>query len=466
MNGKVYLIGAGPGKADLITVRGRNILKAADVVIHDYLVDKSILGYVADGAEIINCAGLGKRRVSSGKSDSQRRINDLLVKKARLGKKVVRLKNGDSSIFGRCREECEVLLENNIEFEIVPGITSALAASSINGIPLTDRKIASSCVFVTGREALKGNRSFVDWRNIAGSGTVVLYMGVGSLDNIITKLLDSGKSIDTPVAIIQKASLITEKTVIGTLGDISKKAKKDGVSPPAVIIIGEVAGLAKKFNWIRKNRRILFTGLSEERFFIEGTYFHLPLIEIKPLEDYAELDRHLKTIRRFDWIIFGSRYGVEYFFKRLRAIGEDSRALYRIKIAAIGGSTGRRLSDHGIFPDLIPRKESSEGLIGVFRKLKLKGKKVFLPRSDISDKGLERRLEDLGAQVTSSFAYRNAMPIDLPEVDLKEFDEVMFTSPSTVRNFKRRYIKIPDGIKVKCIGNVTLKEAKRCGLLD
>lgn len=466
MSGKVYLVGGGPGKPDLITVRGRNILKAADVVIHDYLVDKSILKYAADRTEIINCALLGKKQVLSGKSDSQRKINELLVKKARLGKKVVRLKNGDPSIFGRCAEECEALLKNNIEFEIVPGVTSGVAASSINGIPLTDREIASSCVFVTGREAFKKKDSFIEWRHITGSGTVVLYMGVGALDNIVNKLLESGKSGDTPVAIIQEASLITERAVTGTLRDISEKAKEAGIKPPAVIIIGEVVALAKRFNWIRNNRRILFTGLSEERFFLKGTCFHLPLIEIKPLKDYAEFDRHLKRIKNFDWIIFASRYGVEYFFKRLRAVGEDSRVLCGIKIAVIGGSTGACLSDHGILADLIPRKESSRGLIEAFQKLKLEGKKIFLPRSDISDKGLERKFEGLGARVTSSFAYTNVMPPDLPELDLKEFDEIMFTSPSTVRNFKKRYVNIPEGIKVTCIGDVTLKEARRCGLLD
>ena len=463
---KVYLVGAGPGKPDLITVRGLNILKEAEVVIYDYLVDKRLLEETKEGVELICSDQLGKKRYSDGFLKTQDRISDLMVKKAKEGKKVIRLKNGDPSIFSRCSQELDALVKKRIEFEIVPGITAASTASSLSGIPLTDRKFASSCVFVTGHEAPIKKKSLIDWDSLAKSDTVVLYMAVENLDKIIKKILRAGKDKSTAVAIVQDASLLTQKVLTGTLRDIMTKAKSQKIKPPAIIIIGKVVELEKKFNWLKKNKRILFTGLSKERFFERGSYFHLPLIKIEPMKDYEEFDNYLRNIKEFDWIVFASRYGVEYFLKRLKNIGLDLRILANIRIAAIGNSTKSRLLDSAIVADLVPKEESSEGLIEEFKKIDVKDKKIFLPRSDISDKGLSNALGELGAMVTTSFAYRNVIPKGLPDLDLNFFDEIVFTSPSTVRNFKKRYKKIPKNVKIRCIGNVTLKEAKRCRPLD
>ena len=446
---KVYLVGAGPGKPDLITVRGLNILKEADVIIYDYLANKGLLKHAKDEAELV-------RRDESDK--------DLLVRKAKEGKKVIRLKGGDPTIFSRCSEELEALVSNNIEFEIIPGVTAATAASSFNGIPLTSRDSASSCMFVTGRESPLKKRSLIDWNRAEKSGTIVLYMSVGNLEHIVKEMLKAGKDNNTAAAVIQNASLPGQRILTGTLKNIAAKAKRQKIKPPAIIIIGNTVKLEKKFNWMKKNKRVLFTGLSKERFFVDGTYFHLPLIKIEPVEDYGEFDGHLKNIRNFNWIVFASRYGVEYFFKRLECAGFDSRALYGIGVAAVGNSTSNRLSDFGISADLVPKIESSDGLMEEFKKVDLKGKKIFLPRSDISDKGLENALTALGALVTACFAYRNAMPNDLPDIDFSNFHEIIFTSPSTVKNFVKRYGKLPEQAKIKCIGDVTLKEAKRCKL--
>ena len=507
MKGKVYLVGAGPGKPDLITVRGLNILKEADVVIYDYLVDRSLLEYAKDGAQLLCCdklgkpspfsyketlyidKGRGKERYSNGFLVHQDKINSLIIKKAKEGKKVARLKNGDPTIFSRCSQELKALTKEKIEFEIVPGVTSASAASAFSGIPLTDRRFASSCVFVTGHEEPIKKESLLNWESIAKIGTIVLYMAVENLDEIVSRLLGAGKDENTPVAIVENASLITQRILIGTLKDIAQKAKEQSLKPPAIVIVGKVVNpvrdrspsgdrklvsakcisngvkLEKEFNWLKKNKRILFTGLSQERFFIRGTYFYLPLIKIEPLDDYKEFDNYLKDIRNFDWIVFVSRYAVEYFFKRLSAISYDSRILAGIKIAAIGNSTKNRLLGFGIIADLLPQKESSEGLVREFKSLDIRGKRIFLPRSDISDKGLEKAFKRLGAKITTSFAYRNVIPKDLPDLDLNTFDEIMFTSPSTVRNFKKKYKKVPKNVKVRCIGKVTLREAKRCRLL-
>jgi len=465
MKNKVYLIGAGPGKPDLITVRGLNILKEADVVIYDYLVDRKLLEYANDGAELICCDKLAKKeRFSNGFLIHQEKISDLVIKKAREGKKVVRLKNGDVSIFSRLSQELDALVRNKIDFELVPGVTAASGVASYAGIPLTDRRFASTCAFVTGHEDPKKEVSSIDWEALSKVGTVVLYMAAENLAEIVKKLIKAGKPKDTGCAIVQNATIPTQKVLSANLGDIVKKAKRARIKPPAIVIVGDIARFEKRFNWLRKNKKILFTGLSEERFFIEGTYFHLPLIKIKPIEDYREFDNYLKNIRGYDWIIFASRYGVEYFFKRLKIVSYDSRALNGIKIAAVGDSTKNRLLDFGIKADLVPRNESSKGFIERFKKENFKGKNIFLPRSDISDKGLEKELGKLGVLVTTSVAYRNVMPKDLPDLDLNDFDKIMFTSPSTVRNFKKRYKKVPKKVKIRYIGDVTLREIKRCRL--
>lgn len=455
MEGKVYLVGGGPGDPGLITVKGLEILRQADVIIYDYLVNEKILENVKEGAEIFCCDKLSKDE-----------INDLMVQKAKEGKLVVRLKGGDPSIFGRLSQELEVLVEKGIEYEIVPGVTSATAGACLSGIPLTDRKLSSSVAFITGNEDPNKEDSFLDWDALSKVGTIVLYMAVGNLERIVNILLQKGKDPATPVAIIQNISLINQKILTGTLKNIVQKAKEKNITPPAIIIIGDVVKLEERFNFLKRNRKILFTGLSKERFYMKGTYFHLPLIKIEPLENYEEFDQYLRNIKRFHWIVFASRYGVEYFFKRLQFIGYDSRVLSGIKVAAIGSSTKNRLLDFGIIADLIPKKESSQGLIEEFGKIDIKDKNIFLPRSDLSDKGLKEGLEKLGAKVTESIAYRNVMPKSLPDLDFDFFDEIIFTSPSGVRNFVKRYGIPPKKIKISCIGEITLKEAKKWNLLD
>lgn len=466
MAAKVYLVGAGPGQADLITVRGLEILRQAEVVVYDYLVDKRILEEARPGAELICCDKLAKKgRYSDGFLIHQEKIHALVVKKARQGKKVIRLKNGDPSIFSRTSQELEALIRNRIDFEIVPGVTAASAASAFSGIPLTDRKYASSCVFVTGHEDPTKESGALDWKHLAQGGTIVLYMALENLNKIVKELLQAGKSPDTPCALIQDVGLLTAKLVMGTLRDIVTKAKKQKLRPPVIIIIGQVVKLERKFNWLRKSRKILFTGLSRERFFLKGAYVHFPLIKIEPLAGYREFDAHLRNLEGFDWIVFTSRYGVKYFFERLKTVGLEVRVLQGIQIAAIGQSTKNALLERGIRPDLVPEKESSIGLLKKLKEKDLKNKKIFLPRSDLSDKGLTMALRKLGARVTASVAYRNVRPENLPDLEWGSFNEIMFCSPSGVRNFVKRFGSIPKRVKVSCIGEVTKREAKRCRCL-
>ncbi len=459
---KVYLIGAGPGKADLLTVRGAGILGQADVVVYDYLVDKSILEYAREDAELI-CGGecARKGRYSYGHPVKQDIIDRIIVEKVNENKRVVRLKNGDPAFFSRFSEELRNLIKNDIEFEVVPGVTAASAASCLCGISLTDRDHASRCVFVAGHEKPSKENSAYNRDLLSRDGTLVIYMGVGNLKKNVTKLLESGKPEETPVAIIKDISLNTQKIIRGTLKTIGESAQEAELTPPALIIIGSVALMEREFNWWDRNKRILFTGISRERYFLEGNYMHLPLMKIVPLVSYKEFDTALRDIEDYDWIVFTSRYGVEYFFRRLKKCGYDARKIARAKIAVVGGSTGRMLNSFGLNADLMPAHESSRGLREEFSGIDLSGKKIFLPCSDLSDKGMGRSLEARGADVTAAAAYRNIIPGDLPDLDPGSFDEIIFTSPSAVRNFRKRYGSIPGDITIKCIGEATKREFER-----
>ena len=501
----LYIVGAGPGDPDLITLKGFKILKQADVIIYDYLVDKRVLEYANKTAELICADDLYKDKHSDGFSKRQEKINELLVKKVKEGKKVVRLKNGDPSIFGRLNEELEYLNKHKVDYIIVPGVTAATAAGCYCGIPLTVRGMSSSVVITTGHEDKNKKDKFVDWQKIAQIDTIVLYMAVENLESIVENLIKYGKDKNTKTAVISNVSKINQKIVIGELKNIVEKVKKENITAPAVVIIGDVVEKEKKFNWFKKIKKVLYTGISEERFFENTLYFHIPMIAIKPLEDYTELDNWIKKLcitnnfqikthnsklitqnHSIDWLVFTSRFGVYYFFDRLLKLGYDSRKLNGIKIAAIGSSTANKLKEYGIIADLVPKNECSDGLVEEFKKLindtsksvqcsmfneqrttnhKQRTITILLIRSDIADKNLAKRLTELGYKVYSCVAYRNVIPDNLPDLDLSilslngGIDEIYFSSPSTVRNFVNRYGK--PYCKIRTIGKVTENEARK-----
>ncbi len=485
----LYIVGAGPGDPDLITLKGFKILKQADVIIYDYLVDKRVLEYANKTAELICTDDLDRGKYSDSFSKRQEKINELLVKKVKEGKKVVRLKNGDPSIFGRLNEELEFLNKHKVNYIIVPGVTAATAAGCYCGIPLTVRGLSSSVVITTGHEDKNKKDKFVDWQKIAQIDTIVLYMAVENLEDIVENLIKYGKDKNTKIAVISNVSKINQKIVVGELKNIVEKVKKN-ITAPAVVIIGDVVEKEKKFNWLKKIKKVLYTGISEERFFENTLYFHIPMIAIKPLEDYTELDNWIKKLcitnnfqikthnselitqnHSIDWLVFTSRFGVYYFFDRLLKLGYDSRKLNGIKIAAIGSSTANKLKEYGIVADLVPKNECSYGLVEEFKKLFTKTQNpqsktsILLIRSDIADKNLAKRLTKLGYKVYSCVAYRNVMPDNLPDLDLSilslngGIDEIYFSSPSTVRNFVSCYGK--PYCKIRTIGKVTENEARK-----
>ncbi|MCD6460328.1 uroporphyrinogen-III C-methyltransferase [bacterium] len=465
---KVYIVGAGSGKWDLISVRGLNILKQADVIIYDYLIDKNIFCHTNNKAELISCAHLGKTSYADSKKSVkvQHNINQLIVDYAKKGKKVVRLKGGDVSVFSRISEELDYLNEYNISFEIVPGITSGCIASAYAGIALTARNLSSDVLFLSGYEKNFSNEATVNWQSAAGCSTIVIYMGVKHISKISDFLTRFGKPKDTPVYCVSNVAGITQVDIVSNLKNISEATEKNQINPPAIFIIGELVNLNKKFGWFKQSRKILYTGLSEERFFLDGLFFHVPMIQIKPLDNYQRFDSCLTCIEKYDWIVFTSRYGVDYFFKRFNSLGFDSRRLKGIKIAVIGNSTKNKLNKFGLNPDLIPAQETSAGLLAEFSKINVKNRRIFIPRSDLSSKGIPDGLRKIGAAVTDSIAYKNVIPNDLPDINFDFFDEIFFTSPSTVRNFITQYANPPKHLDIKCIGSATYKEAKKWNIID
>ena len=478
--GKVFLVGAGPGDPGLLTIRGRELLENAEVVIFDRLASPRLLSFASPGAERIY---VGKR---IGKHVAkQDEINDIIVRKAKEGKRVVRLKGGDPFIFGRGGEEAEILNNENIPFEIVPGVTSAIAAPAYAGIPLTHRSHTASVAIVTGHRRCDAKEADVDWEGLArGVGTLVFLMGMTNLANIAETLIKYGRSPDTPVGIIRWGTTPYHKSLTGTLENIAEKVKEAGFKPPAVIVVGHVVSVREHINWYEKKpllgKRILVTRsreqasdlikILEER---GAGCIECPTIAIRPPEDISGLDRAIDAIDTFDWIVFSSANGVRFFFDRLFNRGKDIRAIGNIHIAAVGTSTADALRDLYLNIDLIPDVFRAEGMIAAFSKLEMAGKKVLVPRAKVARQTLIDGLEKMDAEVTVVTSYETVLPPVAPEVidilEVEPADVLTFTSSSTVKNF---FKALPEDIrekviktaKIASIGPITSKTAEKYGL--
>ena len=476
--GKVSLVGAGPGEPELLTIKGLRLIESADVIVHDRLIDERLLGMAGANAQLVN---VGK--VPGGVGRRQSDINALLINEARQGKSVVRLKGGDPYVFGRGGEETEALAAAGVPFEVIPGVTSAVAAPAYAGIPLTHRDHASSFTVVTGSHSETGDVSSPDWAALAKTpGTLVILMGWRSLPDIARSLIKNGKSRDTPAAVVSWGSEPWQKTVIGTLESIADSAKAQGLAAPATIVIGEVVGLGNRLNWFEAlpllGRRVLVTrtrnqaGMLSRRLAEFGAVpVEIPTIDIRPPDDYSALDSALARISEFDWIVFASANAVRSVRDRLRPTGLDSRALHGTKVAVIGPATARALDDLGIVPDLTPTVATSNGLADALGDEIATGSSVLLPRADIATQELPELLNGAGATVTEATAYRTVIPEGSRDRAIKAIrdgvDAATFTSSSTVRNLLRVLDGGPEhlsGIKVACIGPTTASTAGRLGL--
>ncbi|MBM3253842.1 MAG: uroporphyrinogen-III C-methyltransferase [Candidatus Omnitrophica bacterium] len=473
--GRVYIVGAGPGSPDLITIRGLEVLAKADVVIYDYLVDKRLLLKAKQNAKLICCDELGRLRHSDGFLVHQERINDIMVRKAKQSKIVVRLKNGDPSIFSRLSQELDALVKNKIEFEIIPGVTAASATSCLTGIPLTDRRFASSCVFATGHEGPLKKTSFLDWDSLAKSGTIVLYMAIENLSGIVKQLLRVGKSPDTPCAIVCDAALPTQKVLIGTLNDISARAKEQNIAPPAIIIIGEVVGLGERFNWVRKlplfGKRILITSSIESAIkfakMLEGygaTTYILPTVEPRNI-DPKKLDWYINNIGSYDWVIFLSQNGARVFFERLKTLDKDIRVLSGIKFCAIGPKTKEVIENFGVKVEVIPKRFCKEAILEAFKRINISNRRILIVCSNLSGSVLTDGLKALGARVDYVWGYivvllKSHIPQIKELLKDRHLDLITFTSPSCVHGFMNGFKKAVEkrrlnSINFAVIGPVT-----------
>ena len=477
--GKVYLVGAGPGDPKLLTLKGKECLEEADVILYDYLINPDILDFSKPAAEKIF---VGKKGSSAHR---QGEINALIIQKAMDGKVVVRLKGGDPFIFGRGGEEAEALVEEGLPFEVVPGITSAIAVPAYAGIPLTHRELSSSVAFITGHEDPSKVESSVDWSKIStGIGTLVFLMGLGNLSAIIRQLIRHGRAPETPIALIHWGTRFDQKTIVGTLKDIEKKRKATDLEPPVLIIVGEVIHLREKLNWFEKRplfgKKILITRSKEQSKDFSDLLFYygaepviFPTISLIPPDRWEEMDQSIASIGSYDWLIFSSVNGVRFFMNRLKTLGKDIRALHQIKICAVGSSTAEEFLAYGIKVDLIPGSFQGESVVEEFNRMDVKEKRFLIPRAKAAREILPEALKKMGARVDVVTAYQNVKPVENVEKIRKLLSEqkisvITFTSSSTVKNFMelfesaelKTYLK---NTKIAGIGPITSKTLQEYG---
>ncbi len=476
--GFVSLVGAGPGDPGLISVKGLRLLRTADAIVYDRLVDKRLLNDARADAELTDVGKIPGKRINR-----QEDINNLLVGLGKAGKRVVRLKGGDPFVFGRGGEEAEALAAAGVSFEIVPGITSAIAAPAYAGIPLTHRKLASSFTVVTGSEDPTKSDSAVDWQALAKvSDTLVILMGQSNLRSIVEALMQHGRSASTPVALVQWGTEPYQRTLVATLSDVVEKAVANGIGAPAVTIVGEVARLRDTIRWFDNRplfgKRVLVTrtrtqaGALSEMLTQRGAQpIELPTIEIQQIDEHAALDKALNGVCEYDWIIFTSTNAVDVVFNRMATLELDARALHGVQIAAIGPATKRRIREQGIIADFTPSTFVAESVADELSALGMDGRRVLLPQAEIARDVLRSGLAEQGAVVDTIAVYRTVTPQDTTErlrhILSQGIDLATFTSSSTVTNLVELLDDNTDGLKdatIACIGPVTAERAVELGL--
>ena len=477
--GKVYLVGAGPGDPGLISQKGLECITQADVIIYDRLLDERLLGSARPEAERIY---VGKTAGEHAKEQSE--INQLLVDKAKSGKTVVRLKGGDPFVLGRGGEEAEALAHNQIPFEVVPGVSSAVAVPAYAGIPVTHRGLASSFAVATGHEDPSKASSSIAWEKLAtGVDTLVFLMGMQKLPEIVAQLLKHGRPSNTPIAVIKDGTRPEQKTIVGSLADIAARVKEQHFTAPAVIVVGEVVRLREKLRWFDNRplfgKHILVTRARHQASALSKLLsergaqpIELPAIDIQAASDTKKLDQVVSNLERYHWIAFTSVNGVNAFFQRLYSLKLDARALGGLKIGAIGPATAEALETRGITPDYLPEVYTGQGFIAGLKSHDIAGQRFLLLRADIADRELTEGIGQLGAEVHEVAVYRTVPAFDAisraKQMILSgEIDVITFTSSSTVSNlvavFKEEQPAI-NSAKVACIGPKTADTAAGAGL--
>ncbi len=472
VKGKVFLAGVGPGNEGLITKAALECIKTADVIVYDHLMSPDLLENAGSRVKIIY-AGKSPGRHSL----KQEQINRMLVNAARKHRIVVRLKGGDPFLFGRGSEEALALKKAKIAFEIVPGVSSGIAAAAYAGIALTQRGISSQVTFVTGHEDPQKLDKDVDWPMLARSkGTLVIFMGMSRLKAIMLELINYGMKKDTPVCVSQWGTLPRQKILTGTLENIAIKIKKNGLTNPAIVIIGKVVNLRKKLNWYESKplfgKKILITrpkimaGLFSSKLKLLGAQTCIyPMIEVVK-EVKIDAKRLISGIKQSDWVIFTSRGAVDICFGELVNKGLDARLFAHAKVAVLGGETQAELKERGIIADIIPKKFFMESLADEFKKIDIRKKRIFIPHSRQGRKLLVDELRAQGAIIDEMFIYSVCRPLQANARKLRklvkneQFDFITFTSSSCVHQFMKFLKKektLLNKQKFACIGPVTEK---------
>lgn len=476
--GYVYLVGAGPGDIGLITVKGLECIQRADVIVYDRLANPRLLSYARPDAKYIY---VGK--TPDHHTLKQEEINEVLVEEALKGQVVTRLKGGDPYVFGRGGEEGERLREAGVPFDVVPGITSAIAVPSYAGIPVTHRHLTSTFTVITGHEDPLKASSQINWQRLAEDpGTLIFLMGVGHLAQIVAQLVDHGKSAATPIALIRWGTRPEQQVVVGTLATIVEDVARAGLTSPAIIIVGEVVTMRDTLSWFEQKplfgQRILVTRAREQasvfsRMIEEagGEAWEAPTIAIDSAAETPELRDAVAKAGNYDWIIFTSVNGVQAFFDAMRESGLDIRSLGKVKICAIGPKTKEALEAKGLIVAAMPEKFVAESVLECLKPLLNFGEKILLPRSDLARTLLVDTLRDLGMKVDEVVAY-HTKKVDrfndeiLEKLRDKSIHIVTFTSSSTVKNFMELVgdKEILEGIRLASIGPVTTKTLAEFGL--
>ncbi len=481
-NGIVYLIGAGPGDPGLITVKGLDRIRRADVVVYDYLAGAKIIAEASPEAELIY---VGKK--GSDHTAEQIDINSILREKAMEGKTVARVKGGDPFVFGRGGEEAEELAESGIEFEVIPGITSAVAAPAYAGIPVTHRDHASSVTFITGHEDPNKPESAINWANLASNpGSLVFLMGVKNLARISEYLIANGKDPSTPASLIRWGTTPGQVSLLSTLKDIPAEAEKMGIKAPAILLVGSVSILRNSLAWWEKKplfgKKILITrsksqskGVAERISELAGEAVEFPAIEITEPDDTGPLDLAINRISEYDWIIFTSVNGVERFFSRFFEIKNDIRELAGPRIGAIGPVTASRLRDLNLNVDILAKEFKAEGLLASFHETETKGKRFLIPRAQEAREILPEGLIAMGGLVDVVHTYKTVTPQgnDVSRIQgmlaERQIDAITFTSSSTVERLieilgKGDYKNLLKGPVLASIGPITSKTIREYDL--
>lgn len=484
--GKVFLVGAGPGDMELLTIKAKRYIQEADVILYDYLVTDEVISFARADAELIF---VGKK--AGHHTLKQEEINQLLVDKAKEDKSVVRIKGGDPFLFGRGGEEALFLVEHGIPFEVVPGVTAGVAVPAYAGIPITHREYASSVCFVTGHESL--DKATIDWDNIAGIDTIVIFMGVSNLQEIVQKLLESGKGSDAPVAVIHHGTTNKQKTIVSTLAKISLDAAS--IHAPAIIVIGRVVELREKLSWFEAHSGRIQGGSTPGNLPLQGkgilvtrpisrhnsqmpefnlklqelgaVVYEQPTIKILPPESFNDLDAAIGGIQKYQWLIFTSVNGVTYFMQRLKECGMDIRQLYGIKIAVIGPQTRLLVEKYCLSVDYCPNEFVAEALVEGLKGYNMNGKHILIPRANEARDVLENGLKEQGAipHIVTAYQSVHCKSERIKQLlDERKIDVITFTSPSCACGFcsifegedMQPHIS---GVKIACIGPITQKAA-------